>query len=305
MYRTLLVPLDGSPFSEHALPAALSIARRAGAHLLLARVRPREVFEGLVSVYPAGKAAAGEDFEKACLNGARHRIKAISDVQVEPVLLEGNVGGALNEEAVRAGADLVVMASHGHGPFSRLWLGSVADELVRRLPMPLLLMRPDEKPADLHQETAFHRLLIPLDGSARAEKVIEPAVALGALWGAEYVLARVVTPVPVTGLDLAGYAPGGLDLPEMERRQQEAHDYLDQVAARLRERSLRVRTVVPVHRHAAVGIHEAAEAEGADLIALATRGHGGLKRLLLGSVADKIIRGAATPVLVFRPLVTE
>jgi len=146
---------------------------------------------------------------------------------------------------------------------------------------------------------------VPLDGSARAEKVLGPAVALGALWDAEYVLARVVAPVPITGLDLAGYAPGGLDLAEMDRRKQEARDYLEGVAAKLRERSLQVRTAVPVHRHAAVGIHETAEAEGADLIALATRGHGGLKRLLLGSVADKVIRGADVPVFVFRPLVTE
>jgi len=146
---------------------------------------------------------------------------------------------------------------------------------------------------------------VPLDGSARAEKILESATSLGALWEAEYVLARVVAPVPVAGLDLAGYAPGGLDLPEMERRLQQAHDYLDGVAARLRGRALRVRTSVLVHRHPAVGIHEAAETEGADLIALATRGHGGLKRLLLGSVADKVIRAASTPVLVWHPLIAE
>jgi nucleotide-binding universal stress UspA family protein len=304
MYRTVVLPLDGSPFAEQAVPVALSIARQAGARLLLARVRPPEVFEGLVSLYPAGNASAGTS-EQAYLRNVRERLPTGTAVPVETVLLEGQVADTLHEEAIRSEADLVVMATHGHGPFSRLWLGSVADELVRRLPMPLLLVRPGEQPADLKQEPVFHRILVPLDGSTRAEKILEPATALGALWGAEYVLTRVIAPVPIAGLDLAGYAPGGLDLAEMERRQQQAHDYLDGVAARLRHRSLRVRTSVLVHRHPAVGIHEVAEAEKAGLIALATRGHGGLKRLLLGSVADKVIRAAPTPVLVWHPLVAE
>jgi nucleotide-binding universal stress UspA family protein len=294
MYRTVVVPLDGSPLAEHALPLALRIARLAGARLLLTRVRRHEVFEGLTSVYPTDNSDSG-DFEHAYLTSARERAVATAAVKVETALLEGPVATALHEHALAAGADLVVMATHGYGPLSRLWLGSVADELVRGLPIPLLLVHPGQGPADLGQETWFDRILIPLDGSARAEKVLEPATALGTLWDAEYVLACVVAPVPV----------GGKNLPEMDRRQQEAHDYLDRVAARLRARSLPVRTSVLAHRHAAVGVHEAAEAEGADLIALATRGHGGLKRLLLGSVADKVIRGATTPVLVFRPLLSE
>jgi nucleotide-binding universal stress UspA family protein len=285
MYRTIVVPLDGSPFSEHALPLALGIAQRAGARLLLARVQQHEVSEGLASLYPTGNPVSG-NLEQVCLTSARHRLAAVAAVPVETVLLEGQVAGALHEEAVRTGADLVVMATHGHGPFSRLWLGSVADELLRRLPMPLLLVRPGERPADLKQEPVFRRILVPLDGSARAEKVLESATALGALWGAEYILTRVVAPGPVAGLDLA-------------------HDYLDGVAGQLRARALRVRTSVPVHGHTAVAIHDLAQAEGADLIALATRGQGGLKRLLLGSVADKVIRGASSPVFVFRPLATE
>jgi nucleotide-binding universal stress UspA family protein len=299
-----MVPLDGSPFAEHALPLALGIARKTGARLLLAQVHWPEVFERLVSLYPAGNPSAGAS-EQAYLRNTRERLAAVAAVAVETALLEGQVAGALHEEAVRCEADLVVMATHGHGPLSRLWLGSVADELLRRLPMPLLLVRPGAEPADLKQEPLFRRILVPLDGSARAEKVLEPATTLGALGGAEYVLARVIAPVPVVGLDLAGYAPGGLELPEIERRQAEAHAYLDRIAGRLRGRSLSVRTSVLVRKHAATGILEAAEAHGADLVALATRGHGGFKRLLLGSVADKVIRGAATPVLAWRPPVVE
>jgi nucleotide-binding universal stress UspA family protein len=285
MYRTLVVPLDGSPFSEHALPLALGIARRAGARLVLAQVRPREVFEGLASLYLRGNPHNG-DLERACLNSGRHRLAAVARVPVETALLEGPVAGTLHEHALAAEADLVVLATHGHRPFSRLWLGSVADELIRRLPVPLLLVRPGEGPVDLRREPAFRRVLVPLDGSARAEKILEPALSLGALWEAEYVLIRAVA--------LANGAS-----------QHQAHDYLEGVAERLRQRALRVRTLVLTHGHAAAAIQEAAAAEGADLIALATRGQGGLRRLLLGSVADKLIRATTMPLLVFHPLVPE
>ncbi len=84
-----------------------------------------------------------------------------------------------------------------------------------------------------------------------------------------------------------------------EKAQAEA--YLERVAGRLREQGLQVRTRVAVARHAAEAILEEAEAQASNLIALATHGRGGFKRLLLGSVADKLVRGASSPVLIYRP----
>jgi nucleotide-binding universal stress UspA family protein len=304
MYRNILVPLDGSRFAEHALPLALGVARRSGARLLLAHVRPADAVEGLSAFYPmvGGAAEASRSYLARVTERVTATVAPASvPVPVDPVSLQGPVAAALHERAVASGTDLVVMATHGHGPLSRLWLGSVADELVRRLPMPLLLVRPGDLDVDLSPETTVGQVLVPLDGSPRAESILEPATALGALWEAQYVLARVIPPVPILGLDLGGYAAGGLDLAETEYRQADAHAYLEGVAERLRSRSLRVRTSVVVDKHPVRGILDAAQSHGADLIALSTRGRGGLKRLLLGSVADKVIRAATTPVLVCRP----
>jgi nucleotide-binding universal stress UspA family protein len=90
----------------------------------------------------------------------------------------------------------VAMSTHGRGPLSRFWLGSVADALMRRLPVPLLLVRPQEGAPDLSEEPPLRRILIPLDGSALAEEVLAPALALGGLVGAEYTLLWVVRPLP-------------------------------------------------------------------------------------------------------------
>ncbi len=281
MYRRILVPLDGSAFAEHALPRALAIARRACSRLVVAHVcRPIPVAVALAT----GGAAAGPD--ESYLFEVLQRLEAVSRVPVEPALLEGPVSEALHDQAVAVGADLVVMATHGRGPLSRFWLGSIADELARRLPMPALLLRPGGEATDLSPALLFRHVLVPLDGSRRAESVLGPATALGHLSGAEFTLLRVVP--EETGPTEVALA--------------EAEVYLGGVAARLRARSHPVRTAVVAHEHVALGILDEARARGADLIALATRGHGGLKRLLLGSVADKVLRGAHCPVLTYRPL---
>jgi nucleotide-binding universal stress UspA family protein len=85
----------------------------------------------------------------------------------------------------------------------------------------------------------------------------------------------------------------------LEKTQAEA--YLECIAGKIRETGLQVRTRGVVARHAAEAILEEAAAQASSLIALATHGRGGFKRLLLGSVADQLIRGAASPVLVYRP----
>jgi nucleotide-binding universal stress UspA family protein len=196
--------------------------------------------------------------------------------------------------------DLVVMNVVGAGPWTRFWLGSIADELVRRLPMPVLLLRPQDSVPELGREPAFRHVLVPLDGSAGAEQIVEPAVALGTLMRAEYTLFRVVTPLTPAG-NPTGEPPRQQLRVIEEQLRADAQAYLVRVAERLRARSLRVQTRVVLHEHPAVAILDA-QAHGIDLIAFTTRGHRALPLLFLGSTADKVLRGASAPVLVQRPL---
>ena len=87
------------------------------------------------------------------------------------------------------------MTTHGRGPLARAWLGSVADELVRKTPIPILLTRPQEAKPVLDQAPVLRRVLIPLDGSSFAEQAMDPALALGSLTEAEYILVRVIEPM--------------------------------------------------------------------------------------------------------------
>jgi len=308
MYPSILVPLDGSAFAEHALPIARGIALRAGAALQLVYVHvPFSVR------YVDGRAILDEPLEarlkeqeRAYLDQVVKRLAMGPDVPVNSIVLDGKVGQvakAINEHATATGVDWVVMATHGRGPFSRFWLGSVADKLVRRAEKPILLVRPPESPEkvpDLSQEQIFRHVLIPLDGSALAEQVLGHAVVLSTLMQADYTLLRVIDPLIPTSYPPTKYS-FSVDQQRREQLQAEAQAYLDRVAERLRAQSLEVQTKVVTHHHPAVAILEEAEKHGFDLIGMETHGWGGLTRLLIGSVADKVLRGASIPVLLHRP----
>ncbi len=314
MLRTILTPLDGSTFGEHALPLAASIARRAGAALRLLHVEPTPA-----SVYAETPLFIDDSYLEsyvrenqravglAYLDGAVKRLKNRAGVAVGRVVVEGEVRDAIFAQAAALHADLVVMTTHGRGPLGRFWLGSVADELVRTLPMPVLLVRPREAAPDFDHEATLKHVLIALDGSPLAEQIVEPAVELGALLGAEFTLVRVVPPVPIGGHLLEGGSLRQLAVSmeelqaEHKRRCDRADKYLDETAARLRAQKLTVRTHVETDEQPAAGVLREAQAADADLIALATHGRRGLSRLFLGSVADKVLRGGRLPVLLRRP----
>jgi nucleotide-binding universal stress UspA family protein len=197
MYCNILVPLDGSPFSEQALPLALNIAERAAA-----TIHATLVHTPIVALYSGSELAADPSLDamvrerhKAYLSDVVKRLAATGSVQVSPALLEGPIADALVEHAIATRSDLIVMATHGRGPFSRFWLGSVADKLIRRMRMPVLLVRPGEKPADLAARPLLQQILIPLDGSKLAEQILAPATELGALMSSQYTLLRVVEPI--------------------------------------------------------------------------------------------------------------
>jgi nucleotide-binding universal stress UspA family protein len=172
--------------------------------------------------------------------------------------------------------------------------------MVRRATTPILLVRPHEKVLDLASEAVLRHILVPLDGSVLAEQVLESAVALGKLMQADYTLVRIYGPLVDTSLTPLGYAMVGGSEPAIEQLRAEANDYLNRVAERLQQQGHTVKTHVVLGQHPASALLDAAQSLAADLIALETHGRRGLTRLLLGSVADKVIRSASTPVLVHR-----
>ena len=310
MVRLVQVPLDGSSFAEHALPLAMSLALRHGAALQIVRVHEpiaKVDFDRRAS-FAATLDSELLERDQADLDATVERLREVADIRVSSALVKGPVAEAIAQQAAASGANLIVMTTHARGTLGRFWFGSVADALVRRSLLPILLVRPQEAAADVSHQPLIRQVLIPLDGSALAEQALEPALALGGESQTEYTLMRVATPVIAVTPDVKSRRVSGLntsllrELEELHRRRQiEAADYLEQLAARLCARSLVVHTRVVLDDRVAAAILEESLTIGADAIALTTRGQSGLKRLLLGSVANKLIRGTTTPVLVCPP----
>lgn len=303
MFGRILVPLDGSRFAEHALPYALGLATRLNADLELVTVAQarggaqREA--GVVADESRERGRAeGEEY----LAGVEERMRAagFEGTLNRTVMPPGNVANSLVRHLLEVKAELAVMTTHGRGPLKRAWLGSTADGFIRSSPAPVLLLRPEEGEDEIElkaEASGFQRILIPLDGSQAAERLLD-------LWrplageGATLVLFRALPTFSGGG---SPYLPHVVrDEQEQERARERAREYLEEVADRVREEGAEVEAKVTPTLEPAAAILKAVEEEGADLVAMSTEGRGGVSRLLLGSVADKVVRGSSVPVLLFR-----
>lgn len=313
MIRSILVPLDGSTFGEHALPLAISMARRLNASLNLIHVHSfMDATYAELQVFDNTLDQQLRITERDYLRAIQKKVQDRVSVPVTVRNVEGDVATVIREQAESLRSTWVVMTTHARGPMGRFWLGSVADELVRSLPIPLILVHPGEGQPDLTQEPAIRHMLIPLDGTPLAEQIFEPALALGQAMQSDYTLLRVVTPVYAT--PLAGeptiFSSFALDLRERLEQthaalKKDASTYLDKVAEVVRRRTegAPVKTCVALDEQPGVAILDSAKPP-IDMIAIETHGRGGLSRLLMGSVADKVIRGSKLPILVHKPTIT-
>jgi nucleotide-binding universal stress UspA family protein len=296
VYKQILVPLDGSAFAESALPLALALSTKTHAAVqLVTVVEPIPAF-----AYEEWESAAKE-WSEEYLAAVADRISEVAGGKVTTALHSGHVVDTLMEAVQAVDGDLVVMATHGRGTLSRAWLGSVADGIMRRAEIPVLFVRPEEgKTPAPEPRKDFETILVPLDGTELSESALAHATEFGELFGCAYHLTRIVS-YPI---DIASpYLPHTVQMNQtvLAEAKADAAEYLEDQADRMRKRGLRVTTSVIVDAQAGQGILSEAEAVGCDLIAMATHGRKGVGRLVLGSAADKVLRGTHVPLLLYRP----
>jgi nucleotide-binding universal stress UspA family protein len=306
---TILVPLDGSDFAEHALSLALDIARRGGRRLELVTVHeaspPMPSMPGVPGTSPHDFTGdARRDTENRArlrlyLDATRDRLSATHrDVAITGTMLVGPPPEMLARYVRDTAPALVVMTTHGRGGVSRMWLGSVTEGLVRRVTVPVLAVRP---PADAEGRVAtssaqreIRRVLVAVDGSPESEAAIAPTAALLGTSGVEYTLLRVVPPLHPVVRAVATDWEYSRDLGQEQRV---ARHYLQDLVAHRLPAALRADVLTRCDVPPAVAIAAVAAEIGADVVALATHGRGPVGRFVYGSVADKVLRTAPAAVL--------
>lgn len=299
MYTNLLVPFDGSPFSARALPIAAAIARQSGATVHLVVVHdpssyiPFVAGEVAVPVYDSELVHERRAEDQRALDEQVASLK-VQGIAVSSRLLEGTTIEALVEYAQEIGADLTVMTTHGRGGFERLRLGSVASAYLVRATNPVLLVRGGG--TDAAPVIPSGTLLCPLDGSAFSETMIPHARAFAEALGMQMSLFAVSVPhaMPMAPMGTELLAdPGALEAESQGRT-----EYLTRMLAQCPAGSTtHATTDLSVGR----AILDEAARTNAGAIAMASHGRGGFVRLVLGSVADEVVRHSELPVLVYRP----
>ena len=289
--RQVAVALDGSDFAQRALPAAAAISRLFDAGLTLISVLPSR---GALRVLPKGRssgnpAEAGQAETEAYLSRlvGEYRDRG---VRTEYYVAAGPVPQAIDVLTIELDVDLLVMSTHGRSGISRFMLGSNASAVIQRLRRPVLLLRPQAL-AD-GSLPVIRKVLVTLDGSGFAERVLPWMQRVSMATGAE-VLLLAVPEVPEPSL----YGAMADAVDELrEQAEANARRYLQRTTASLGELGLPVRPLVEGSRPA-TAILDVAEREQVDLIMLATHGRGGIDRLVLGSVADRVVHHSRCPIL--------
>ena len=295
MSRLILVPLDGSEFSESVLDTAVDLARKWDARLEIVTVH-----EAVPALDHDLWESASREWSESYIEEVADRIQEQTGLKVPATSLDGAPAEAIQHHVLARGVDLIVMATHGRGPVSRFWLGSTADGLVRHSTVPILLLRLDEDAPGRMLPFEPRKVLIPLDGSPEAEAILPHAVALAGEEGTEFDLLRVY---PYAKDFSSSYLPHTVQMNTdlLEERRKTAEEYIQGEAEELVKQGMSAKGHVVIEENPASGILHFAKRTGADLIAMSTHGRGGVPRLVLGSVTDKVVRGAEIPTLVYHP----
>jgi len=277
MYERIIIPLDGSQLAETALPYAEELAVRMGSQIVLFTV-----FDSAET----GEYQQYQVYTKKVIGDIEHRAEkylkklAMKPVKVGAATRVGYPADGIVSYARKGGFKLIIMATHGRSGIGRWALGSVADKVVRTTTLqPLMLIRAKGTGADVSQMGHLKSALVPLDGSVRSQAVIPYIKELASKLKTKLTLFQAI--------------------PQNNHFYTEAESYLAGIGTLLKDEGISTRYVVRVGA-AADEIINLADELNVDMVAMSTHGRSGISAWALGSVAQKVLLGGNTPLLLVR-----
>lgn len=304
MFNRILIPLDGSRLAESILPYARTLAKGFNVPVELLHAIDPEVIA--VFVNPA-RGRSEHRVEVDMKQKALEYLEPIAGSLPDPdaVTCSAEIGKAAEVIVEKASGDpatLIMMATHGRSGIRRWLLGSVAHRVLLTAANPLVLAHPTET-LESTGVAPLKTIVVPLDGSRLAEKILPHAEALAKRMNLEIILIRAYTLPPVAHYPAEGYRPNWDEL--ANRVTENVRQYLEQVQRRLQSEGLSRVSTMLAEGDAAKNIIDVAKTTRDNLVALSTHGRSGFGRLVLGSVTDRVVRHSGDPILVIRPQPTN
>jgi nucleotide-binding universal stress UspA family protein len=296
-FRRIAMCVDGSEMSDTIVRHATMVALAFGAPLTILRVIETESNEGTAPPDPLDWGVRQREARSSLdrlVSVARHR-----GIDVRTELLQGRAAERICSWTLQHDVDLTVLGSHGEHGRSAWTISSTARKLVDGVPGSLLLVPAD---GDRREGSAggYRRIMVPLDGSARAESVLPAATRLAMAHEADLLIAHVP---PVPELTRAGpLTAEDLELEQrvIARNERVARCYFDQIRARVSEAGLAARTIISRGGDPRTRLARLVRREGVDLVILSAYGRRGPRDTPCGSVAAHLLARVAVPLLVFR-----
>ncbi len=294
MFKRILLPLDRSALAECVLPHTIAVARAFESQVTLLHVmetpgeaRWRRAMDPLN--WQIRKAEA-----KTYLHELALRLQG-AGLLTETHILEGFAAEQVIGFSDTHGFQLIILSSHGQSGLSDWDVSSVVRKIALRARSSVMIVRAAQPPAPDLAGLRYRRILVPLDGTQRAESILPAAAALARAHEAKVVLAHIVqkpamprrTPASREDVELADQI--------VERNQAEATQYLDQLRSRM---TGKVEARVLVSEHLAAALQELIEREKADLVLLSAHGRASQTRGLYGDVVGNLIAYGATPLVI-------
>jgi nucleotide-binding universal stress UspA family protein len=287
----VVVPLDGSVTAEIALPYAQEMIGRRDAELTLLFVKEAQDYrsENIIQSYLDSLVKKSTEAALVYSKGNAQptfkiQTKILTGVPAEQILnfVESLEGGR------------IIMASHGQSGVGTRWtLGSVADKVARATTKPITLIRADrEKPA-MRAKSLLNTILVPLDGSKRAEITLPYVKESAKLVNAEVIFLQVLQ------IQLVTYKM--IEVPVPEEIKKIAREYLEGLVRDFKKEGINARYEIWETRGDVAGeIVEYTEKKLVDLVVMSTHGHTGPARWIMGSVSNKVLRQGNAPLMLIR-----
>jgi nucleotide-binding universal stress UspA family protein len=292
MYEKILIPLDGSELAEIVLPFAEELAGALDSEVILIHVS-ESAEDKLFHTHQLYMEKMVEDTKQSAQRYLHKTVK------VDSVHLVGHAAEQIVDYADKENIGLIVMATHGRSGIRRWFMGEVASKVVRAAERPVALIRARDARPDARQKSLLNKVLVPLDGSEISKAVIPYIGELASKLKAEVILYRVVA-LTHTVYSVPGEVVTRPYSPEqMAKIMTKSEGYLESVGAELGDKGINVRYEVGFGVAAEEIIGFADEIQ-ADLVAMSTHGHSGVRRWALGSTADKVLHAGNTPILLVR-----
>ncbi len=299
MYTRILIPLDGSKTADKVLPYARFLASRLKVPVdLMAVVDIAEMVTHVSDEHARYLDKMIEEAERASRDHLTRVANTFPGLSVACILDKGRAAEAIIEKAAADKGTLITMATHGRSGINRWMLGSVAEKVLRATSNPLLLVRAADE-GTRGEETRLTSVVVPLDGSELAESVLPAVTELAKKLDLEIILFRAFN-IPFgiyAGAD--GYYAMNFDqlIADLD---QEARTYLEKKTDELKKRGIEKVSFVVKQGLSADEIISFGRQTADNLIAMCTHGRSGVRRWVLGSVTETVVRHCGDPVLVIR-----